>query len=809
MSSLPDLSTLSSSSEIFSNPSNTLPQIRAIHKALHAAVDDKRSRLRVQVGSSYRDLLGTADAIVAMRGDMDAVLATLGRMGSRCGRGAVGRKVASLAEFAGEEEEEKKKNMGAVGRARLVEGAALAVEGLLRRRKNGDAGGSRGGERLLAAAKLLVLSRLLVKSLGEHDVDGSVRSAVKAARKSLESSRRRLLRIVDKMLQSVGEKEEQREDVLQALAAYSLATSSGARDTLYHFIRVRGEAMKLTFELDTDERTTTADDVLRGMMLYTKTLLDVPALVPQKLTEALAALKKTPLIKDAALRSIEGLRLDIYERWCGDEIEYFTPFIRHDDLDRKQANEMLADWARKGAGVLEHGLSKTLASMTEFKAIVDLRTNVLRLWISEGGRVKGVDTSDLLDRLRSLINKHMLEVVEAKVNKLRLVGSEVSATIQSWREVTSDMPENLWDLGSLDMELTNGAAHFTQEVVSRLYGRSNVVAKAVSSYKSWYKVIDDVGQVVEQLKRQRWDNDVDEIEDEETIEQRQQLLSKDDPQALHDHLNASLLKAFKSLEEQLRSLRDSSEEADDRFEVAMYLLRVIRDIRTNLPALEPTKSFGLDLLPLLHERVAFNVADRALSFWEAKHRSRVVGRALWEGEPELPTSPSPDCFQFLRELSMSMADAGIDLWYPASLTAVKKEVNKRLRDAWLDRVTALEGGNPATTQSKKQDVVPDGETPETPEAEELNGDGDSTATAVPETKSGEHKEVLIQWLFDVSYLGCGLGLPASTQSAPQGLKELEVSLFERTKLDSHARQRISKAADEYWKRTSLLFGLLA
>ena len=85
----PDLSTLTSSAQIFSS-NYTLPQIRAIHKSLHVEIDEKASRLRTQVGSSYRDLLGTADTIVQMRKDNDAVQGVLGRMGGRCGRGVVG-----------------------------------------------------------------------------------------------------------------------------------------------------------------------------------------------------------------------------------------------------------------------------------------------------------------------------------------------------------------------------------------------------------------------------------------------------------------------------------------------------------------------------------------------------------------------------------------------------------------------------------------------------------------------------------------------------------------------------------------------
>ncbi|KAB5569987.1 hypothetical protein GE09DRAFT_957286 [Coniochaeta sp. 2T2.1] len=805
MSTLPDLSSLpASSSAIFSSPTYNLPQIRAIHKALHAAVDEKRDRLRVQVGSSYRDLLGTADKIVEMGGEMDAVLDTLGRMGARCGRGVVGRKVGGLGEFKGRV---KEREMGEVGRRGLLEGVVLAVERGLRggRTKQEGRDGEGKGERVLRAAKGLVLGRLLVKSFGQG-IQG--KGSVEAARKGLKSSRRRLLRIVERVLQSVGEKNEQREDVLRVLAAYSLATGSGAKDTLRYFLRVRGEAMKLTFELDEDERTRAAEDVLRGMRLYTKTLLDVPALVPARLTEALAGLKKQPLIKDQALRGIEGLRLDVYERWCGDEIEYFTPFIRHNDLDREQAREMLTEWAGKGAGVLLEGLEKTLAGMTEFKAIVELRTSVLKLWISEGGRVRGVDTSDLLDRIRTMINEHMLGVVEAKVNKLRLVGSEVSATIEAWREgASTSEPHDFWVPDSLDIDLTNGAAHFTQEVVSRLYGRSDIVSKAVSSYKSWYKVIDDVGQVVEQLKRQRWDNDVDEIEDEETIEQRQQLLSKEDPQALHEHLTGSLVRAFKSLDEQLSALLKSSVAAEKGPDVVMYLLRVVRDIRSNLPALEPVKAFGLDLLPQLHNMVPSSVAEPALTSWAENHKRRVVGRALWEGEPELPTSPSPDCFQFLRELSMAMSEAGMDLWYPAMVTGLKVAVNSHLRENWWKHAEELRARSSPVDVVEKEEKEADGEKMESAETDEAKSDEDAAAAEEPKLEPQEQRDVLVQWLFDITYLRCGLAVP-SFESPAEGLKELEDMVFKETDLDTSSRQRITKASQEYWKRTSLLFGLL-
>ncbi|KAK4443960.1 oligomeric Golgi complex subunit 1 [Podospora aff. communis PSN243] len=760
-----DLTPFTTSSQIFTTPSHTLPQIRQIHKALHAQLEDTASRLRTQVGNSYRDLLGTADTIVAMRDDMERVQGTLGGMGGRCGRAVVGRKVGGLGRFVEEMEE-------------------------------GD--GERGREArrglLVLGARLWVLGRLLVKSLGGEGEE------VRGAEKSLEGLHRRLLRGVEGVLR----RGRERGDVLMALGAYSLATSSGASDVLRHFLRVRGQAMALAFEDAGEERKDGRGqrDVLRCLGLYTRTLQDVQSLVPNRLTEALMALKKDALLANESLKTMEGLRLDIYKRWCGDEIQYYTPFIRHDDLDGKQAREMLTSWAKEGSGVLLRGLEKTLDGMTEFKAIVELRTNVLKLWIQEGSKAKGFDPSVLLDQIRDSVNGHMLEVVEAKVAKLRLVGSEVSAALDAWREGFTERHKSLWDDGSFDTELSSGAAQFTQDVVARLYGRNDAVSKAVTCYQSWYHVIDDVTVVVDQLQRQRWDNDVDEIEDEETIEHRQKLLAKEDPQKLSEHLNVSLVKAFNRLEEHLVLLWKAHQDGPNKGPIAMYFLRVLRDIRARLPQnLDAVKEFGLDAVPSLHETVAASVL--ALPLGElatvALARMTVVGRSLWEGSPELPASPSPGIFRVLRNLSTSMGDAGGDLWSPTAVKVLKQQLQREVSKRWLEAVEAVNATeSPATAETKDNegDAAGDKEEPSTEPG--AKSDDDKTAE--------QRRDLFIQWLFDISYLRAFLEASSEKQHS---LKDAEDAIFKHTKLDVAARDRVAKTTQDYWKRTSLLFGLLS
>ncbi|KAJ2991076.1 hypothetical protein NUW58_g2651 [Xylaria curta] len=604
----PDTSTLTSSAQIFTT--YTLPQIRAVHKTLHTQIDEKSARLRTQVGNSYRQLLGTADTIVQMRGDMLSAQAMLGHMGSQCGRSVVDSKIMGLGQFRGNEDTEAA--LGQAARVKMLRACGLAVSRLLKAGTSKDAEGGKG-DRLVLAAKVFVLSRLLVSSFGNLKTsDDEIRSAVEAAKKNLDGLRRKLVRAVEKVLQKIGDGTSIA-DILKALAAYSLSSSSGTKDVLRRFLSIRAEAIAYEFDYEEHEKDRGADNVLRGLELYTRTLVDVQALIPNKLPEALLELKKTPLLADESLRSLEGLRLDIFERWCGDEIRYFTPFIRHDDLDGKQAKDMLTSWATRGGGAVIGGLSKTLEHISEFKAIIELRTSTLQQWIRNGGKARGFDPSVMLDGLRKAINDHLLHMIETKVAKLKLIGSEVAATLEAWQSGATDRQRGLWDDEMLGMDFSIGATQVTHEVVSRVYGRNDAVARAVTSFESWYHIIDNVGELVEQLKRQRWENDVDEIEDEEDIEIRQDLLSKNDPQLLRTRLNETLIKAIEDLDEQLTTLWQDRKDGLDNGQIAMYILRILRDIRSRLPRLEGVQSFGLANVPSLHEKLAAHVSATPVS----------------------------------------------------------------------------------------------------------------------------------------------------------------------------------------------------
>jgi conserved oligomeric Golgi complex subunit 1 len=830
----PDISTLTSASQIFA--ANTLPQIRAIHNALHRQIDDKAARLRTQVGGSYRELLGTADTIVRMNGDMAAVQSTLGTMGGRCGRGVVQVKVAGLSRAMSASEAhavDSGVELSVLARVKLLGACALVVSRTLRARGHttvdGDATGKEGkpldkGDRLVSAARVLVLSRLLVKSLGTSaDLPSSMGQVMDEAKATLGRLRGRLLHSINKVLEKASLPQKQRE-ILRALSAYSLATSSGTRDLLRHFLHIRGDAMALAFEVEENDREREPIDVVRCMELYINTLLTVQSLVPHRLAEALMGLKKMALLADDSLREVEALRLDIYEQWCGDEIQYFTPFIRHDDLDAAQAREMLDSWASRGGDILLEGLNKTLERMTEFKAVVDLRSTVLKMWIGDGGRAKGLDSSIMLGKIREVINKHLLAMLDLKVSRLRLVGSEVAAALEAGQGGSLNAKHELWDEGIMDTDLNNGASHFAQDVISYLHGRTDAVSRALNSYNSWHRIVGEASETITHLQRLRWDTDVEDIEDEEVIEQRQVLLSKTDPQLLKSHLDAALTDAFKTLESHLGASWATQSTDVRAGQAAVILVRVLRDIRANLPRLDSVQAFGLDLVPPLHKHIVSKVTESAIDQFGSSslRKRRVVGRSLWEGQPELPNTPSAGTFNFLRELVTSMADAGMDLWSPNAVTELRRHAAEKLNEVWLvalsqqqleqpQKAGTSDNGLPGDAESRKS------ETEEGKEGLDDKGADHDDATEGKDCKAGldrqadesaqQRKDLLIQWHFDVCYLRYSLQTSPEALGAP--LAEIEGRLQTAVGPESSDyRPRLVKAAQDYWERTSLLFGLL-
>ena len=794
-------------SEAFKYPP---PQIRQFHRNLTAELDEKSDRLRTLVGGNYRQLLGTAEMILQMREDINIVEDRLGNVGKGSGREVIERMAGGLGKLKGTLREGRRaEEMGWFARMKVLEMCQVFIGRLLRHDVYGDEDRKDGKRNnLVTAAKTLVLSRLLAKSLSESSARRykEDNGLVEESKRRLSSLRRRLLRTIERTInRSSGD--ESREDLAQALSAYSLATSSGAKDVLRHFLHIRGEAIAHAFE-DGQESKFETHAVLRALELYTRTLLDVQALVPRRLSQALAALKTKHLLKDQTVRDLEGLRLDVCEKWFGDDILHFTPYNRHDDLEGSQAVETLKGWAKKASEVLLQGLVEVLQSVTEFKVVVELRTKILQVWIKDGGKAKGFDPSVLLDGLRNVVNGRMVELLESRVSKLHLVGTEIEATLGTWRPGFTDVNQTLWDEEVLEMGIGNGATIFKQSIVSRTYGRNDAVSRAVKGYQAWRHLIDEVLAILDQLKKQRWDDDLENVEDDLSLDSRDALLSTEDPNMLQDRLEACLEEAYSGLNKTISTHLATYRDSEHIGQISIYLLRVIRDIRSQLPKNVSLQSFGLFLVPSLHENLASATAAEPMqSFVKSTSSKRVPGRGLWEGNPEMPVQPSPATFRFHHSLVHAMAQAGADLWSPAAVIALKRHLRTELGRAWkaslntqTETTVAKVNGAKANGTATNGDVEPiELELPNT-DVSEASQNGSSEVI-----DAEKRKNVLIQSLFDIFVLQSSLEISPAIEDE---LQALAASMESQVELEPSARKRLGNAAKDYWKRTGLLFGLL-
>lgn len=689
----------------------------------------------------------------------------------------------------------------------------------------------RKGGSVLVASKVLVISRLLHNVLSQRP---NPPPYVESLRNRLATLRRKLLNSIDRRLK---EDDATVEDLVEAMGAFSLATSSSATDVLKHFLHVRLQAMSSLLSAQDAGHQNAA----KALSLFIRTLHDTRSVVPHKLADVLAKLKSSPLLKSPEFHDLIELNLVVHERWIGQQIKAFTPYLRHDDLRKAEAEKLLKQWAEDALSGFVDGLESILGRIEDSKVAVDLRRHLLEIWFSDhhhiaGVDIAGVDSAKVIDSLRKSFNTRLVQLMDTEIQNLGNVGSAIESTLQNWRDVLSDSSLSLWDVSMTSMDTTHGAGAFKSALISRSQGLTDPVQKVLHIYISWLDQITAFESLIAQLRASRWEDDVDDLDDDDNLlDNKQTLLSEDDPRTLQDHLEAALANAFASLQSQLQTCVTAIVSASpQQGPKTTFLLRVLRSLRQHLPSSYRSPDFGLSLIPTLHATLAATVLQTPLNNYttritQSSKRKRVPGRALWQGEPELPMQPSPSSFRFLQELCGTMADVGGDAWSPAATGVLKTRLREGLAEYLPSTGHSSEGklsvNGDATGHTNGEKIASGGE-----EEEEAQGGVEeemanpSAIHSVPSPSSDQDHDFEIQLLFDLHYILAAtftsLSSSTSTSSATSSQPHITTSsekdsllsnvsaLEERIELSPAEKARVRKGAEEYWKRTALLFALL-
>ncbi|PLB41134.1 uncharacterized protein BDW47DRAFT_100554 [Aspergillus candidus] len=770
----PDSQSLKSWQDAFQYP---IPTVRRVEQELRRDIASNKEKLRALVGTRYRDLVGTAETIVSMNHDIQQVDSTLTDIGRRCNPRLMEKKHAHFNQIKGDVSDKDVGQRALAAQLSLLHRCATSISRQLR--KHGS---------ILLVAKLFVVSRLLHKTLSQQE---SVPPFLESLRNQLAVLRRTLLKRTKKRLASATSTID---EIIESLAAYCLATSSSSDDAIRHFHEVRLGVIGSQLE----SNDPSGENVLNALRLYVLTLQNSKILLSRRLSDVLAKLKVRPILTDPEIRGLDDLGLDVLGRWVAPEVGNFTPWIKLTEVSKSDAEKVIKQWSKEAFGVFTNGCQKALSQFSEFPALLSLRGKTLELWLCSWSSTPTHSSLQVLEGTRSVFNKRLTEILSDQAKALGDFGQSVASTISNWENKEHNAAQSLWGQETISLDYSNGGDAFKQAVADTLLGRDEDVSTALKPYQTWLSSIGASKEATDELRNIRWTDVFEEGEGDDLDVDITAMLNEDDPRLLWEALQWSVQQAFDTLYTSFASTFKEFGPASQGHKAA-FMLKVIRLVRRDIPPEFSTRkpAFAQDIVPQLQDILTTEVAThtRLPALAPRSRSSALVGRSLWEGDPECPVQPSPSTFKFLRRLVGSMDGYGPGLWDASTVRVLKGIAQTKLSEPIEDAIKVLA---PATSESKSSEDAPtDDQTPhETPP--DKPDDNEAEAQNTHDRK--------VQLFFDTVYLATAL---ADQDAGNNQLLNLAEKIRSGLETSPQAVQSMQQGAQEYWKRTQLLFGLLA
>ena len=639
----------------------------------------------------------------------------------------------------------------------------------------------RDHESSLLAAKVLSVSRLLLKTLSQAS---SQLPVLDTLRNQLASLRRHLLRRLDQRLSNLDSSQEQ---LVEAICAFCLATSSSSGDALRHYHHLRLQEIRRVLELGESEH----HNVVQALRYYTRSLQTTKALLGRTLSEALRNLGAESILRDPSVHQLDELDLSTLQRWVAVEIQDFVPFIKHNDLMGSEISSPNLGWSRDASNSFFEALKHNVESMESTSYLLGFRRALLETWLPVCISTPVHSNSEILETLRDVLNRRMNELIHIEAASLIAIGTSIASAMGE-SSVERTAKASLWNESFVIMSTGKGASAFKQQLKMRGLGIVGSISHILCSLDVWIEKVRATAAVIQLLRKDRWRDFVeDDEEDEETAARIENILQSGDPKLYEEEQVLGVAEAFTNFQLKIRDAANEIWKEPDRQQV-QSLLRIVRETCQRLRQAFPEADLAMldAIVPSLHNRLALDVTTNLLASSTSRPTwQRLSHRAsshLWEGVPPLPVQPSPHIFKVLHKLSEIMAELGADLWSPAAVSAVKETVSHGLveHDFFDLEATNLHG--------KSMNGLTNG-------AILVNGDA-------PERPPSAHPS-RTQDLFDVLYLSCAL-------TPKQGddvvlLAGMAEKLSTLSDLEDSDAEAVRRRAKDYWARTNLLFGLLA
>ena len=722
------------------------------------------------IRTSYRELLGTADSIMQMDKQMRDAEEHLSDISQKCNTRHLDKAKSSGTRIIKEYHARGTQQNANASHLAMLQMCPRILVTLIK-----------SGSSLQLIAKILVLSRHLHNRALS---DSNSISFVNVLGLRLSKLRSRLLSIVDRHL---ADATLEADAIVDAMTAYSLVTNSSSANVLRHFLHVRLSAISVD-PIDRDS----SNQALDGLRLWMKTIQDTQSLFPRQVSNALNRIKHEPLLQDKGVINVQELDLDTHESFLDNEIRHFTPYVRHDDLDVATAAKLLSSWSTVALKAYVEVLGAFLDRINTFQSILDIRRECLQLWISSQGRTIGITKSECLDVLRKVFQKRLVKCIDDQATNISAVIQIVEKSLSD-NNFVSLTADSLWSIDLVRLELSDGASQLTNRVRDRIRGASVLHDEVIRTYREWLTKMNLVRTSLLDLRSKKWTVEEfdDQEEDIEDLEDMRYRLEKEDLTELDDKLQTSSISAMELLKHGMQDQQQKLTNKPRAVGKAVFILRIIRDMqqsaREGIEYYDTSFPFVTDLQKLVIGPVIDKLIQKhKASMVAAMNQIQTPVRLLWDGEPESPIVPSSWPFRMLKSLHEDMAVIGFDIW----TTSAVSKLQEVLRNAVTETFRTGASNKAAETAAQPPDL--------------------STSNMnLESSKLHDKKDAKIQLLFDVLYLGTALSTHMVEADKDAAFDEVCAAISKEAGLPIAVSDRIGVSAVDYWKRTSLLFGLLA
>jgi hypothetical protein len=158
---------------------------------------------------------------------------------------------------------------------------------------------------------------------------------------------------------------------------------------------------------------------------------------------------------------------------------------------------------------------------------------------------------------------------------------------------------------------------------------------------------------------------------------------------------------------------------------------------------------------------------------------------------------------------------GGDLWGGVAVAVLKRKLRREVERRWSEQINS--SGEQVKEEQLNGDVADTAEPVESSSASQPSSPRAAPSTtdislaSNPSKQSSsptQRKDLLTQSLFDILLLQLAFSIPFTTSETEDKLLLLAAEIKKEIDLGSSEEKRLKASAEEYWKRSGLLFGLL-